>query len=180
LLVPATPGTAECPRFVSPAILVLAALLCAPDAPASGEAPVPVPASADGAAAQPTAHKVTARKAAGPAKPAAKTPATKGAEPMVAASNPGAAEASAAPTPAPAPVPQAAPSPAPPSSEENLLLVERKCGKCHDLSLALSSSLSDANWKLHMKRMANRPGAAITEEQAARIHAFLKATADRR
>jgi hypothetical protein len=60
------------------------------------------------------------------------------------------------------------------ASEEDLRLVEQKCAKCHDLSLALSSSLSDANWKLHMKRMATRPGAAISEGQAERIHAALK------
>jgi hypothetical protein len=78
------------------------------------------------------------------------------------------------PTPAAAPAPALAPAPAP-SPEDDRLLVERKCSKCHDVSLTFRAELSDAHWKLHMKRMASRPGAAITDEQAQRIHAYLKA-----
>jgi cytochrome c5 len=76
----------------------------------------------------------------------------------------------------------AAPAPAPgpaATADEGRLLVEHKCGKCHDVSLAFSSELSDASWKLHMKRMANRPGAAISDDQARKIHGFLKDNAAR-
>ncbi len=63
--------------------------------------------------------------------------------------------------------------------EAGLQLVEQKCAKCHALSLAIGTELSLPEWKLHMKRMASRPGAAISEEQARRIHEFLKAHAAR-
>jgi cytochrome c5 len=67
---------------------------------------------------------------------------------------------------------------APPSPEEaGRLLVEQKCGKCHDASRATGAMLSEASWKAHMKRMGKFPGAAITEEQAKQIHEYLKATA---
>jgi hypothetical protein len=71
------------------------------------------------------------------------------------------------------------PSAAPPLDEDRLL-VEQKCGKCHDVSLALGAELSDAAWRVHMKRMARYPGAAITDEQASRIHAHLKSTGAKR
>lgn len=65
---------------------------------------------------------------------------------------------------------------APPSPEEvGRLLVEQKCGKCHDASRAVSAALSESAWKAHMKRMGKFPGAAITEEQGKQIHEYLKA-----
>jgi cytochrome c5 len=105
----------------------------------------------------------------------AKAPAPKGGKH---AATKAAAIPPAAPPPA-APAPAAAQVPAPGASlsEEGRLLVEHKCSKCHDVGLAYSSELSDANWKLHMKRMANRPGAAITDEQVRKIHDYLKAHA---
>jgi hypothetical protein len=104
--------------------------------------------------------------------PTQKASAKKPAEAIAATSAAGGSEPPAPPVSGRSP-PAPAPS-APGTSEEDLRLVEQKCAKCHSLSLALSSSLSDANWKLHMKRMASRPGAAITEEQAERIHAVLR------
>jgi cytochrome c5 len=80
-------------------------------------------------------------------------------------------------TAAPAPVP--APAAEDGGYDEGRLLVERKCAKCHDVSLAMQSQLTDAEWKLHMKRMANRPSAAITDDQARRIHVWLKARSAR-
>jgi hypothetical protein len=84
-------------------------------------------------------------------------------------------------TDAPSPAADAtAPDPGAPSRpDEGSLLVEHKCAKCHDVALAYSSELSDVSWRLHMKRMAARPGAAITDEQGRKIHEYLKARADR-
>jgi hypothetical protein len=119
------------------------------------------------------AKKASTRKATiGAVKTAKKDPA---------ASRPAArADEQALPPSSPEPAPAPAVAIAEPESDEGRLLTEHKCSKCHDLSLALSSALSDAHWKLHMKRMANRPGAAITEDQAHRIHEYLKAIAGRR
>lgn len=80
-----------------------------------------------------------------------------------------------APAPAPTPAPAGDPANGRAALEEGLQLVERKCAKCHALSLAIGSELSPGQWKLHMKRMANRPGAAISEDQAKLIHEFLQA-----
>lgn len=114
-----------------------------------------------------------APKASARAIPQPPPPAARAAPPAAPALAP--AAASSAPPPAPAPA-----APPAPVDEEAKLLAEHKCGKCHDLALAFGSELGDAQWKLHMKRMANRPSAAITDEQARRIHAYLKARATAR
>jgi len=134
--------------------LLLAAALCADASPQP--APTPATGAPPPATSARQARSESAKKAGKKGKAEAIPP--------------------AAPPPA---VPEAAaPAPGPsPASEEGHLLVEHKCGKCHDVSLALSSELSDANWKLHMKRMANRPGAAITDDQVRKIHDYLKSTA---
>lgn len=116
------------------------------------------------------APKATARAKPLPPPPAAR--AAPAAAPPLAPAAPAAAPS--APPPAPAPATPA------PVDEEAKLLAEHKCGKCHDLALAFASELGDAQWKLHMKRMANRPSAAITDAQARRIHAYLKARATAR
>ena len=166
---------------MNPAALALASLLLSADAPATGAAPAAgaTAATAPVTGVEPTpaggtpAKKATARKSnIGAAKTAKKDPA---------ASKPAArADEQAAAPPSPEPAPSPAVAIAEPADDEGRLLTEHKCSKCHDLSLALSSALSDAHWKLHMKRMANRPGAAITEDQAHRIHEYLKASAGRR
>jgi hypothetical protein len=154
-------------------VFAVAALLQASDPapPASPTAPVEV----TGAKA-PTGSKRSARKSA----------ATPG---KIASTDPAAPASSPTPAPAPTPDPVAATAATAASSaaaavaakaEENDLLVRQKCGKCHDVSLAFSAQLTDAHWKAHMKRMARVPGAAITEEQAKRVHAHLKAVAGRR
>jgi hypothetical protein len=125
------------------------------------------PGSATPGAAAPAPPKRAARKSAAghAASPAPEAPGPTAGQP-----------AAAAPAPAPGPAPAPAPSPSP-SPEEDQLLVEQKCAKCHDASLAYTAELSDPQWKVHMKRMASRPGAAITDEQARRIHAYLNAAA---
>lgn len=70
----------------------------------------------------------------------------------------------------------ARPAPAAPSPEEqSRLLFEQKCTKCHDLAKASSAAFADDAWQAHLRRMGKLPGAAITDEQATQIHAFLKA-----
>lgn len=59
-------------------------------------------------------------------------------------------------------------------AEEGEVLLRQKCAKCHELSLAWSSRLTNAQWRLHMRRMASRPGAAISDEQARKIHGALE------
>jgi mono/diheme cytochrome c family protein len=100
-----------------------------------------------------------------------------GTSPSLAAAPPAAANRAPARALAPAPTPAPAGDPANGRAflEAGLQLVERKCAKCHALSLAIGSELSPGQWKLHMKRMANRPGAAISEDQARLIHEFLQA-----
>jgi hypothetical protein len=148
--------------------LALASLVVAADAPATGTPP-----------AEPPARKAVARKSTPGAAKGAKP-----AKPEQAGSAPAASAEPQAAQEAPAPEAGSAPTAPGPASEADLLegrlLTERKCSKCHDLSLALNSALDDAGWKLHMKRMANRPGAAISDEQSRRIHEFLKASAARR
>jgi hypothetical protein len=174
---------------VSLAALALASLLLSADAPATGAAPASgataatapgaatAPAPVTGAEPTPTggtpAKKPSARKSnIGAAKTAKKDPAAS--KPATKADEQGAAP------PSPEPAPSPAVAIAEPAYDEGRLLTEHKCSKCHDLSLAFSSALSDAHWRLHMKRMANRPGAAITEDQAHRIHEYLKASVGRR
>jgi len=153
-------------------LLAVAALLNAsePTAPASVAAPVEVKGASAAAPAP----------AAGGANPASKRSARKSAPSHGKVASTDAAPASPAPAPTPAPAP-AAPAPSAAALHEaNEALVEQKCGKCHDVSLAYSAELSDAHWRTHMKRMARVPGAAITDEQARRIHAHLKTVTGRR
>lgn len=132
-------------------------------------APEPAPRS--------TAKPPPPRRAEPQPGPDAPRPATTGSSPSLA--TPARATANRAPALAPAPAPTPAPAGDPANGraalEEGLQLVERKCAKCHALSLAIGSELSPGQWKLHMKRMANRPGAAISEDQARLIHEFLQA-----
>jgi cytochrome c5 len=69
----------------------------------------------------------------------------------------------------------ARPAPEPPE-DPGKLLVEAKCGKCHDASRASTTALSESGWRLHLKRMGKLPGAAITEEQAQQIHTYLRSS----
>jgi hypothetical protein len=150
-------------------VLAVAALLQASD-PAPPASPA-APAEVTGAPA-PTGSKRSARKSATHGKIAATDPA------------PASSPAAAAPVPSPASVAgtaaAAAADAAAAKAEEDDLLVRQKCGKCHDVSLAFSAELSDVHWKAHMKRMARVPGAAITDEQAKRIHVHLKAVSTHR
>jgi len=147
--------------------LLLAVALCADASPQPA-----APAPATGAAA--TGAAATGAAAAGATARQARSESSRK------TGKKGKAEAIPPAAPPPAVPEAAAPAPEPgPASEEGHLLVEHKCGKCHNVSLALTSELSDANWKLHMKRMANRPGAAITDDQARKIHDYLKSNGGR-
>jgi cytochrome c5 len=64
-----------------------------------------------------------------------------------------------------------------PPEDPGKLLLESKCGKCHDVDRATGSTLSESGWKLHLKRMGKLPGAAITDGQAAQIHDYLRKSA---
>jgi mono/diheme cytochrome c family protein len=62
----------------------------------------------------------------------------------------------------------------PAEQQERYALFRQKCSKCHGLSLALTSGLSSEDWRRHMKKMALRPQAGISDAQAKSIIAFLK------
>lgn len=71
---------------------------------------------------------------------------------------------------------QARPAPsaaAEPAEDPGELLVRAKCAKCHGLERTTGSVLTEAGWRAHMKKMGRLPGAAITDEQASRIRAYL-------
>ena len=75
-----------------------------------------------------------------------------------------------------APAPDAAPAAPRDPAADDRLLAEQKCSKCHDLSRALSSALSDAEWKAHLKRMGSA-GTPVNDEQRRRIQSALRALA---
>ncbi|HEX9402401.1 MAG TPA: hypothetical protein VF912_20025 [Anaeromyxobacter sp.] len=158
--------------FALVASLKLAAAPAAPAPPLPAMPSLVVPEPAKEKAAAP---RLVGSKPASPRRAEAKpsSPAPKHTEPALATP---AAPQGAAPA-APATVASAELGAAYADHEAGLQLVEQKCAKCHTLSLALGSELSAPEWKLHMKRMATRPGAGITEEQGKRIHEYLKASA---
>ncbi len=60
--------------------------------------------------------------------------------------------------------------------DEDRLLAEQKCTRCHDLARVISNPLSESAWRQHQKRIGSG-GACITPEQARRIQAYIKAEA---
>jgi hypothetical protein len=74
---------------------------------------------------------------------------------------------------APPPEPAAATTRDP--ETEARLLTEQKCTKCHDLSRALSATLTEQGWRIHLKRIGSG-GAAISDEQQRKIQAYLRQT----
>jgi hypothetical protein len=56
------------------------------------------------------------------------------------------------------------------------LLTEQKCTRCHDLSRALSTPLTESAWHAHLKRLGSG-GAALSDEQVRRIRGYLKTAA---
>lgn len=149
----------------------------APPAPAS-TAPAKAEHGKDHAKAnhaKADAPKGEPARASGAKAAAAKPPAPKGGRHTAAKPEPVPPPAAAASAAAAASVPPTDGNL--PVSEEGRLLVEHKCAKCHDVSLSYSSELDDGSWRLHMKRMAARPGAAITDAQGRKIHEYLKSIA---
>jgi hypothetical protein len=64
-----------------------------------------------------------------------------------------------------------------PEQRERYLLAREKCARCHGFARAVSSRLTVARWKRHLKKMAVRPNTAISDEQAQAILEFLKSYA---
>jgi hypothetical protein len=79
-----------------------------------------------------------------------------------------------------APAAPAAPSVSTPEQRERYLLAREKCARCHGFARAVSSRLTVASWKRHLKKMAVRPNTAISDEQAQAILEFLKSYASSR
>jgi hypothetical protein len=60
-----------------------------------------------------------------------------------------------------------------PERQAAYALLREKCSKCHSLSRGMSTRLTTAQWKRHMKRMAVRANAGISDAQAKTILEFL-------
>ncbi|HTN52423.1 MAG TPA: hypothetical protein VML50_08495 [Anaeromyxobacter sp.] len=68
----------------------------------------------------------------------------------------------------------------PPEQQVRYLLFERKCSKCHSLSMALGSGDTLPRWKRYLAQMSRRPEAGLSEAQGQEILEFLRFYAARR
>ena len=66
------------------------------------------------------------------------------------------------------------PSMYPPEVHDDYLLFTQRCSKCHALSRALQSGITDdAYWADYVERMRRQPGSGIAPEESPRIQRFL-------
>jgi hypothetical protein len=62
----------------------------------------------------------------------------------------------------------------PPEVHDDYVLFTMRCSKCHALSRALQSGITDdAYWADYVERMRRQPGSGIAPEESPRIQRFL-------